>query len=154
MQRKTMALCIYTCDCPISVAIHFNINFSHISHRVFDFCHLICPLSYFITQTSWLHCSAWPQKLLFSHHRMWHTFPPAHASLSHTHTHRYRCTLNLQEKPFESLHLKTIPWARPLTISAPCVAHKKCFEMGKGGGQCLSGTKVNERKCHVVYPIQ
>lgn len=89
MRRKTIALCIYTCDCPISVSIHFNINFSHISHRVFDFCHLICPLSYFITQTSWLHCSAWPQKLLFSHHRMWHTFPPAHASHTHT-THTYR----------------------------------------------------------------
>lgn len=150
-----MALCIYTCDCPISVSIHFNINFSHISHRVFDFCHLICPLSYFITQTSWLHCSAWPQKAaVFPSSNVTHFSTCTRFSLSHTDTHTdtdapwiYRKNLSNHFTWRQFLgpgHLRFLLHVWPI---------KSALKWGKGG-QCLSGTKVNERKCHVVYPIQ
>jgi len=111
--------CIYTYDCPISVSIHFNINFSHISHRVFDFCHFICLFIFYNANilAPWL---SLPSKAA--------VLPSSNVTHFSTCTPSY--TLNLQEKPLESLDLKTIPWAGPLTISAPCVAHKKW--LGKG----------------------
>jgi len=101
---------------------------------------ILFAFSYFITQTSWLPGSVCPQKQQFCHHRMWHTFPPAHP---HT-PWIYRKNL--------SNHLTWRQFLGPGHLRF--LLHVWPIKSGSGKGKCLSGTKVSERKCHVVYPIQ